>query len=110
MSHKPLRDTYNTDNKEGAPTALEQAFDMFPDAEAEHKEIVADEVGNLSDEYEKLRTENKRLREALKECEAEIDANIDLGTPASVHPKWDSDNAYLKANSPARLALQEVGE
>ena len=59
-------------------------------------------------EYQQLRKENKRLREALKVCEAEIDANIDLGTPASVHPKWDRDNAYLKANNPARLALQEA--
>ena len=65
--------------------------------------------GYLS-EYQRLRAENKRLREALKVCEAEIDANIDLGTPAGVHPKWDSDNAYLKANTPARLALQEAGE
>lgn len=61
-------------------------------------------------EYQRIRSENERLREALKECEAEIDANIDLGTPASVHPKWDSDNAYLKANNPARLALQEAGD
>ena len=62
------------------------------------------------EEYQRLRKENKRLREALKVCEAEIDAHIDLGTPASVHPKWDSDNAYFKSVNPARLALQEVGE
>ena len=65
------------------------------------------ERGYLS-EYQRLRAENKRLREALKECEAEIDANIDRETPTGVHPKWDSDNAYLKANNPARLALQEA--
>ena len=62
------------------------------------------------EDYQRLRKENKRLREALKVCEAEIDANIDLGTPASVRGKRDSDNAYLKANNPARLVLQEIGE
>lgn len=57
-----------------------------------------------------LLAENKRLREALEECRIEIDNYTDAEKPVGVHPKWDAENARLKALNPARTALQEVDD
>ena len=67
-----------------------------------------DHALTLLDALTTAEEERDRLLDALRECETEIDNYIDAYRPPGLHPKWDVDNAEMKAMSPARLALQEA--
>ena len=88
-------------------TEREKLADAKGWAEGQRKGAPNFHAVTLLDALTKSEAERDRLREALKECEAEIDNYIDLEKPRGVHPKWDSENTHLKELNPARLALQE---
>lgn len=52
--------------------------------------------------------EVERLREALAECQSEIDCYIDAEYPPDAHPHFAEQNAAYKKLNPARVALNEA--
>ena len=78
------------------------SMDEYYDAE------MIDRLTAAACENAELKAERDRLREALRECEHEIDCYIDDKFPVEAHPHFAKNNAELKAINPARVALQEV--
>jgi len=60
----------------------------------------------LRDEITHLRAENERLREALKECEEELDAYYHQDYPTD-HPYHQRKLKAALQGNPARAALKE---
>ena len=82
------------------PEELENYLNGYPDSAVE----------GLLEERDQLRADNERLRDALRECEAEIDAYIQQEYPGD-HPVQGRYRQRDFASNPARAALQrKAGE
>jgi hypothetical protein len=60
-----------------------------------------------ADTITRLAAENEKLRAALRECEAELNAYYRMEYPGS-HPYSQQELAQAMASNPATVALKEV--
>ncbi len=61
----------------------------------------------LREEVERLTADNEKLRVALRECEAELNAYYRMEYPGS-HPYSQKELAQAMASNPATAALKET--